>query len=85
MSSVKSNTTKSASLEETDELERLRLAYLKAKETGSAELEPAREAYQDFAAKLVIDLSGKLDPADHEAIPTKPTEGFIKDGGKGRN
>lgn len=64
-------------------LEDLRLAYVKAQETGSAELESAREAYQDFATKLLIELSGKLDP------PVGPDpgadSGYVKPGGWGGN
>lgn len=60
-------------------LETLRLAYVKAQQSGSAELEPAREAYQDFATQLLIELSGKLD------IPPGPDpgsdDGYVKPGG----
>ncbi len=73
--------------EQIDELEKLRVAFVKAQEAGSSDLDATREAYQNFAAKILIDLSGKLEPGpDQEPVPpTKPTEGTIKAGGWGGN
>jgi hypothetical protein len=70
--------------EQIDELERLRRVFFNAKLEGSADLDDAREAYQDYADKLLIDLSGKLDPTNKPPIdvePPKPTEGTPKTGG----
>src|SRR5689334_11653042 len=62
-------------------LENLRLAYVKAQETNSPDLDKAREAYQDLAVKLLVSLSGKLDP------PVGPDpgsdNGYVKPGGWG--
>jgi len=77
-----------ATKEQLDELERLRVVYANAKSSGSADLEKAREAYQDYATELLIGLSGKLDPTDGgggggttTTQPEKPTEGVVKQGG----
>jgi hypothetical protein len=67
--------------EQIDKLERLRLAFVKAQEAGSSDLDGAREAYQTYAAKILIDLSGKLDPGpdlppiDPPSPPPTPTSG----------
>lgn len=76
------------SQDEINELERLRIAFFKAQQSGSADLDDAREAYQTYAAKLLIDLSGKLAPTTNPLPPTeppKPTEGTEKVGGWGGN
>jgi hypothetical protein len=73
--------------EQLDKLEQLRVVYANAKSSGSADLEKAREAYQDYAADLLIGLSGKPDPTDNggggttPTQPEKPTEGVVKQGG----
>lgn len=67
--------------EQLNELERLRLAFVKAQQTGSVDLDPAREAYQSYAADLVIDLSDKTEPGPDQ----KPDEGYVKPGGWGAN
>ena len=68
--------------EEKKQLETLRLAYVKAQETNSPDLESAREAYQDFATKLLIELSGdKLAPGPDQ----QPDPGYVKPGGWGGN
>lgn len=67
--------------EQKDKLEKLRLAYFQAKQTGSAEIEPTREAYQDYAAELAVPLSGKVEPGPDQA----PDEGYVKPGGWGAN
>ena len=63
--------------EEKQQLEKLRLAYVKAQAEGSANLENAREAYQDYATALLIELSGKLDPGPDQV----PDPGYVKPGG----
>lgn len=74
--------------EQINELEKRRIAFATALEKGTADLDETREHYQTYAAELLIDLSGKLDPsvsdkplppADKE--PPKPTEGTPKEGG----
>lgn len=80
------NKPSSVTQEQKDKLEQLRLAYFQARQTGSADLEAAREAYQDYAVELVIDLSGKLEPGPDQPVvtePPKPTEGTVKEGGWG--
>jgi hypothetical protein len=67
-----------------DELEKKRVAFYHALQTGSAELDETREAYQTYAAGLLIDLSGSLDPTTKEpptTQPPKPTEGTPKNVG----
>src|SRR5689334_11096346 len=66
--------------EQIDELERLRQVYETAKSTGAANLDEAREEYQLYAQKLLIDLSGdKLEPGPDQ----EPDEGYQKPGGWG--
>lgn len=63
--------------EQINELERLRVGYINSK--GSANEDTTREAYQDYAVALTIDLSGKLEPG-----PDQEPEGpYIKPGGWG--
>jgi hypothetical protein len=62
-------------------LENLRLAYVKAQETNSPDLDKAREAYQDLAVKLLVSLSGKLDVTPGPGPDVD--EGYQKPGGWG--
>lgn len=81
--SIKSNPS-TVTPEQIDELEKLRIAYVHAQQTGATDLDAAREAYQDLALKLLIDLSGKLEPGPDQppvTEPSKPTEGTVKEGG----
>jgi hypothetical protein len=64
-------------------LENLRLEYVKAQETNSPNLEQAREAYQDLATKLLIQLSGKFDFPPGPDPGSDP--GYVKPGGWGAN
>lgn len=67
--------------EQMKELEAKRLAYAKAEQTGSADLDALREAYQSYAADIAVGLSGKIEPG-----PDQPSEeGYIKPGGWGAN
>lgn len=65
------------SQEQIDELEKKRLAFVNAQETGSADLDALREDYQTYAIQLNIDLSGKLDPNSPDG--GTPTETGDKD------
>lgn len=70
--------------EQINELEKRRIAFYNAQQTGSAELDETREAYQTYAVQLTIDLSGALDPTTKEppvVQPPKPTEGTPKNVG----
>ena len=87
MSQANTNNSSSGSREPSDadkqQLEKLRQAYEQAQKTGSADLESAREAYQDFATKVLIQLSGKLDVTPGPG--PEPDEGYQKPGGWGAN
>jgi hypothetical protein len=63
------------------QLENLRKAYEAAQTANSPDLDKAREAYQDLAVKLLVQLSGKLDPNTNP--DQTPDEGYIKPGGWG--
>lgn len=70
--------------EQIDQLETKRVAFAKALEAGSADLDETREAYQTYAAEILIDLSGALNPVTTEppaTQPPKPTEGTTKNVG----
>ena len=60
-------------------LEELRKRYEDCSKTGCADLEDFREAYQDFATTLLIDLSGKLDPTP--GPDPGADSGYVKPGG----
>lgn len=61
-------------------LETLRVAYVNAQKTNT-NVDQAREAYQDFATQLLIQLSGKLDPPVGPDPGSDP--GYVKPGGWG--
>lgn len=67
--------------EENQHLEELRKAFEEAARTGSADLDAKREAFQSFAAELLIDLSGKIEPGPD----VEPEGPYIKPGGWGAN
>jgi hypothetical protein len=81
MSSNTNETRREPSEEDKAKLEQLRLAYVKAQQNNSPDLDKAREAYQDFAVKLLVSLSGKLDPPPGPDPGADP--GYVKPGGWG--
>lgn len=59
------------------QLEKLRVQYENCKKVGCADEQPFFNQYHDLATKLLIDLSGKLEPGPEQ----EPDEGYVKPGG----
>ena len=67
--------------EELETLEKFRKQYYDCKVSGCADLQDLANQYQDYALKLLIDLSGKLDPP--AGPPVEIEHGYVKPGGWG--